>query len=204
MAEYVSKRIVYSARVITGFVREESHRVRITVHADAIHIGSLFSGTQCEEIRDLCRAISAGGIDCFNTRDIGKDLWAKMLYNCALNPLGAIFSVPYGTLSENEESRDLMNAIIGEIFRVMEKHGFTTHWNTPDDYCRAFYKDLVRLTAAHESSMLQDIRAGRRTEIDAMNGEVVRLAASSDVHTPVNLTVTKMIRFIETRNRIQR
>ncbi len=201
MSGYLGKRVVYSGRVITGFVRTEPNRVKITVHADAIRIGSLFSDSSCEELLDLSQAITDGGIECVSVQGIGRDLWAKMLYNCALNPVGALFSVPYGVLAESEYSRELMNEIIAEIYSVMDKCGFSSHWKTPEEYNRKFYTDLVRLTAAHESSMLQDIRAGRKTEIDALNGEIVRLAYDAGISVPVNLTITRMIKFIESRNR---
>jgi 2-dehydropantoate 2-reductase len=203
MVGYFPKESIYNARVITGFVRDEPHTVRITVHAEAIAMGSLFSVTSHEELGDLAKAITSGGIECSLTPDIGKIMWAKMLYNCALNPLGAIFSVPYGRLAENLESRELMNTIIREVYAVMGKHGFSTLWKTPDEYCEKFYTDLVRLTAKHESSMLQDIRAEQRTEIEALNGEVVRLGGIAGIIPPVNLTLTRMIRFIDSRHRTQ-
>jgi 2-dehydropantoate 2-reductase len=202
MAAHLARESIYSARVITGFVRPDKNSVNITVHADAIHIGSLFRDTSCDEIAPLCQAISGGGIGCINVRGIGRDLWAKMLYNCALNPLGAIFSVPYGALSEHRETRAIMDSVIREIYGIMEKYGFATHWKTPDEYCAVFYEDLVRLTASHESSMLQDLRAGKRTEIDALNGEVVRLSKNPEAETPVNQMLANMIGFISSRNRI--
>jgi 2-dehydropantoate 2-reductase len=201
MASRIPKEIVYSARVITGFIRPLPHKVVITVHADAIHAGSLFSGSPCEELLPLCEAITNGGIECINVRNVGKDIWAKMLYNCALNPLGAIFSVPYGALALHDESRAIMDSIVREVYSVMQNHGYETLWKTPEEYCAVFYADLVRLTAAHESSMLQDLRAGRRTEIDALNGAVVRLSKNPGQETPVNLTVSRMIGFISLLNR---
>ena len=77
----------------------QNNEVEITVHADSIHIGSLFDGDLlCME--KLCELITKGDIPCEKTDSIEKDLWAKMLYNCALNPLGAILDVPYGVLAE--------------------------------------------------------------------------------------------------------
>jgi 2-dehydropantoate 2-reductase len=203
MAERFPKEIVYSARVITGFIRNTFNRVRITVHADSIHIGSLFSTTVCEEIAPLCESISKGGIGCINVKDIGKDLWAKMLYNCALNPLGAIFSVPYGELASYNESREIMDTIIRETYHVMKEKGYSTFWKSPEEYCKVFYGELVPRTAAHESSMLQDIRASKRTEIDALNGEVVRLSSNPGLFTPVNYAIANMIAFISRQNRKQ-
>jgi 2-dehydropantoate 2-reductase len=94
-ALFFPKDRIYNARVITGFCRPQKNQVEITVHADAIHIGSLFNENAADLVA-LSRSIADGGIPCKMTDEIGKDLWAKMLYNCALNPLGAIFDVPYG------------------------------------------------------------------------------------------------------------
>jgi 2-dehydropantoate 2-reductase len=193
---HFDKRRVYNARVITGFRRPWPNEVEITVHADAIHIGSLFSGAPAA-IDELCRAIHAGGIPCETTDAIEKDLWAKMLYNCALNPLGAILSVPYGTLAEQPTTRALMDRTVKEVFAVMHAAGYRTHWQTPGEFLDVFYGRLVPDTAQHQSSMLQDLAAGKRTEIDALNGAVIRLAAAYGLDVPYNQAVCNLIRFIE-------
>ena len=187
---------VFSARVITGFRRPKPNEVEITVHADSIHIGSLFAADM-GVIEPLCRLIRLGGIPCEPTAHIGKDLWAKMLYNCALNPLGAILRVPYGALAAQPTTRELMNRIIDEVFTVMDAAGHQTHWRSPDQFADAFYERLVPDTAEHESSMLQDIMAGRRTEIDALNGAVMQLAGQHGLAVPYNHAVYDLVKFVE-------
>lgn len=195
---YFPKERVYSARVITGFTRRKPNEVEITVHADAIHIGSLFGcGIECVE--PITGAIAKGGIPAVTVGDIEKDLWAKMLYNCALNPLGAILDVPYGVLAEDSYSRDLMNRIAGEVFAVMGAAGFKTHWVTSDDFLKVFYDKLVPDTAKHKSSTLQDIAAGRKTEIEALTGSVLMLANKHGVNVPYNRAVYAIIKFVEAR-----
>lgn len=190
---------IYNARVITGFRRLKSNEVTITVHADSIHIGSLFTGVlSC--VQNLCRLIAEGGIPCEVTDSIEKDLWAKMLYNCALNPLGAILDVPYGVLAENDFTRAIMNGIVNEVFTVMKRRGYKTHWPTADDFLKVFYDSLVPDTAEHKSSTLQDILAKKKTEINALNGAVIKLAEQHAVHVPYNLVVYNMVKFIEARN----
>ena len=189
---------IFNARVITGFHRHRPHKVEITVHADSIHIGSLF-GTDASLVENLCRAISAGGIPCETTDAIEKDLWAKMLYNCALNPLGAILGVPYGALAEHAATRQLMDRIVEEVFEVMVASGYKTHWQKVRDFLAVFYDRLVPDTAEHRSSMLQDITAGKRTEIDVLNGAVIRLANELGLQVPYNGAVYRLIRFLESR-----
>ena len=187
---------VYNARVITGFHRHAPNDVEITVHADAIHIGHL-GATDVAPVESLCRQIQDGGIPCEPTRDIAADLWAKMLYNCALNPLGAILRVPYGALAAHTTTQILMNSIIDEVFGVMTAAGYRTHWDAPQGFIRVFYERLVPDTAEHESSMLQDIAAGKRTEIEALNGAVIRLADEQGAAVPHNRSVYNLIKFVE-------
>jgi len=195
---YFPKECVYSARVITGFTRRKPNEVEITVHADAVHIGSLF-GCGLERVEPIARAIAEGGIPAVTVGDIEKDLWAKMLYNCALNPLGAILDVPYGVLAEDTYSRDLMNRIAGEVFAVMGAAGFKTHWVTSGDFLKVFYDKLVPDTAKHKSSTLQDIAAGRKTEIEALTGTVLMLADKHGVNVSYNRAVYAIIKFVEAR-----
>lgn len=195
------KERIYSARVITGFTRRKPNEVEITVHADAIHIGSLF-GCDLACVEPLAKAIAEGSIPAETIPDIEKDLWAKMLYNCALNPLGAILDVPYGALAEDTYSRDLMNRIIEEVFAVMTAAGFRTHWSSPDGFLKIFYDKLVPDTARHKSSTLQDIAAGRRTEIDSLTGEVLALAEKCRIDVAYNRAVYAIIKFVEARRAV--
>ncbi|MGA1790747.1 MAG: ketopantoate reductase family protein [bacterium] len=193
------KRQVYNARVITGFSRPKPNEVVITVHADAIHIGSLFL-KDVSGLHDLCVLITRGGIPCEFSEHIERDIWAKMLYNCALNPLGAILNVPYGKLGEYEYTRVIMEGIVKEIFEVIGRGGYKTHWESPEDYLKIFYERLLPPTALHESSTLQDIRARKRTEIDALNGAIVELAGKLRIEIPFNRMVYNLVKFMEIRN----
>jgi 2-dehydropantoate 2-reductase len=193
---FFDEEIVYTARVITGFQRSVPNEVAVTVHADSIHIGSLF-GADISRVKDLSEAINAGDIPCLTTEEIGKDIWAKMLYNCALNPLGAVLGVPYGKLAEHEYTRIIMNGISREVFEVMTKAGYQTHWLSAEDFLEVFYRKLVPDTAEHKSSTLQDIIAKKPTEIDALNGAVIDLAKKYSTAVPYNLVLYNMVKFIE-------
>lgn len=196
---FFDRRIVYTARVITGFRRRKPNEVVITVHADDIHIGSLF-GADISMVGDLSELINSGDIPCRTTDRIDKDIWAKMLYNCALNPLGAILDVPYGKLAEKEFTRSVMDGIVEEVFTVMTLAGYQSHWQSAKDFLDVFYARLVPDTAGHKSSTLQDIAAKKPTEIEALNGAVIKLAEKFAVDVPYNLVVYNIIKFIESKN----
>jgi len=191
---------IKNARVITGFARPEPWHVEITVHADTMHVGTLF-GEPVTDLLPLSQAVNEGGIPCAVASAIGKDLWAKLLYNCMLNGLSTLFNVPYGHLGESEHTRRLMNDIAREVFRVMRAEGYATHWDTLEGYLDTFYKHQLLATYGHISSMLQDLRAGKRTEVDALNGAVMDLGHKHGILVPYNTAVHHMIRFAESRQK---
>jgi 2-dehydropantoate 2-reductase len=190
---------IFNARVITGFIRPEPHVVEVTVHAQPLHLGSLFDA-DCARLQALADTLNQGGIPSSVTESIDKDLWAKMLYNCPLNALGAILQVPYGLLGESENSRALMQQIIEEVFMVMQGLGFTSHWLSAKDYLKDFYGELLPSTYEHESSMLQDIRAGNKTEIEALNGVIVREGKNMNIDVPCNEIVRNQVLFLQNRS----
>ncbi len=191
-----SKEQLYQARVITGFARTAPNVSNITVHTAPILLGSLYGrNTDCME--PLAKAIAASGIPCETTAVLSEALWAKMLYNTTLNPLGAILRVPYGKLTESEASRSIMNRLIDETFLVMEHCGYRTFWETPEDYRNEFYGKLVPDTYAHRSSTLQDIEKKQKTEIDTLNGCIVRLAKEHQLEVPTHRMICELIEALE-------
>lgn len=197
-SKHFDSKKIFNARVITGFTRPEPNVSEITVHADYIKIGSI-SGENTESIKKIAELIDKGGIPCITTEEIAKDLWAKMLYNCALNPVGAIFGVNYGGLETSEYSREIMKNIVEEIFEVISAKGYKTYWESSEEYLKIFYDKLLPPTRGHFSSTLQDIRAGKRTEIDALNGQVVKLGEEAGVNVKINRTIVQMIKFMESK-----
>lgn len=197
-ARHFPRERVKNARIITGFTRPEPHHVDITVHADTMHVGSLFDG-KVDALKPLSDAIDAGGLPCAVTRTVDRDLWAKMLYNCMLNGLSTLFDVPYGYLGESEHTRRLMDAIAREVFAVMQAAGYRTHWESVEAYLDTFYTQQLPATYRHIPSMLQDLRAGKRTEVDALNGAVMQLGLQHNLPVPYNTAVHHMIRFAEAR-----
>jgi len=194
--EYFDDATVCNARIITGFSRPERNISEITVHSAPILLGNLH-GHSPGPLKPLADAINNGGLPCQTTTELQKALWAKMLYNCTLNPLGAILGVPYGKLTESPHSISIMNKVIVEIFEVMEASGYETYWGSADEYKKVFYGELVPNTAGHRSSTLQDIEKKIPTEIDAINGSVVRLGKKHGIKTPVNEMLVDIIKTIE-------
>lgn len=194
--KYFKASQVYCARIITGFTRPERNISEVTVYTEPILLGSL-QGEDIRHLQPIADKITASGINCELTDELDKYLWAKMLYNCTLNPLGAILDVNYGKLTENEYSKDIMDNIIEEIFNVIDATPYTTLWDTADDYKNIFYSKLVPDTYNHYSSTHQDIKRKIKTEIDTLNGKVIELGEKYDVDVSTNRLIYKLIKAIE-------
>lgn len=190
------KEQICSARVITGFQRLEPNVSNITVHTAPVLLGNLY-GLPVDDLEPLAAAINAGGIPSQTTDNVEAALWAKMIYNCALNPLGAVLGLHYGALMDTPEAKAIMDDVIDEIFAVMAAAGHKTYWDTPEAYKKEFYSKLVPDTYNHNSSTLQDIRKKHPTEIGTLSGKIMELAAEHGVAVPANTMLYRQIRTLE-------
>jgi len=187
----------FGARVITGFEIERPARVTITVSADDVHIGSCRPGTIPAPASAIADAIDRAGLPCRAVSDVHRSLFAKLLYNCTLNPLGAILGVNYGRLSELADTRQIMDRVIDETFRVISAMGAELEWETPEQYSKTFYDTLLPATYDHRPSMLQDLEQGKPTEIEALSGYVSRNGKTHGLETPYCDLLCSLIRFRE-------
>jgi 2-dehydropantoate 2-reductase len=190
------------ARVIFGAAIGAPGHVRITVFADPTAVGALVPTRHPRRqaaAQRWAEIIDRAGVPAVVTDRLAALLWAKVFYNAALNPLGALLGVHYGALPEHPESRALMDQVIEEAFAVARAEQVALAWASPDEYRQEFYGRLVPATYDHRSSMLQDLERGRRTEIDAINGAVWRRGAARDVETPVNATLTRLVHTVEAK-----
>lgn len=194
--KYFKTSEVYCARIITGFARPERNISEITVYTEPMLLGSL-QGEDISHLQEIADRITASGLNCELTEELDKYLWAKMLYNCSLNPLESILDVTYGKLTENEYTIEIMNKIIDEIFNVLEASPYSTLWKSPDEYRDLFYSKLVPDTYNHYSSTHNDIKRKIKTEIDSLNGKVIELGEKYDVDVSTNRIIYNLIKAIE-------
>jgi len=128
--------------------------------------------------------------------NIQMHIWAKALYSAALNPLSAIFGVEYGKLT-NPHSFAIIENLIHEAFKVAEAEKVELFWNSAEEYLSHLRHEQIPLTEKHRSSMLNDIKRGKKTEIDFLNGVFVALGKRYNIPTPVNETTVRVIKFLE-------
>ncbi|OGS34310.1 MAG: hypothetical protein A2293_13545 [Elusimicrobia bacterium RIFOXYB2_FULL_49_7] len=194
---------VVGGRVIFGAMLPTVGEVRITVYTQPVMLGfpdmttRHYSASFIERAQKTVHSINAAGIPCQFTNTIESFMWAKLLYNCALNPLSALHGVPYGVLAEKPEWKEIMEGVIREIFAVARKRQIPLTWDTPEAFLDLFYSKLLPDTYEHRSSMLQDIERGKQTEIDNLNGMVVRYGEEMKVATPINRELTHAIKMLK-------
>jgi 2-dehydropantoate 2-reductase len=128
------------------------------------------------------------------TEDVQGVLWGKMLINCAINPLTAIMRVPNGQLPKITDLCEVMSRVVEEGAAIARSAGITLPYSDP----AAKVMDVCAATANNRSSMLQDIEAGKKTEINYLNGALVRYGKETGVAAPVNSFLTHLVKALET------
>ena len=187
----------FGARVITGFEITRPALVTITVSADAIHLGAGVGSTIPRQATAIAGAIARAGLPCIAVEDVHQSLFAKLLYNCALNPLGAVLGVNYGALADASETRAIMDGIIEETFGVVRAMGAKLPWQDPEQYKTYFYETLIPATYDHRPSMLQDLEQSKPTELKGLIGYVSKHGKTHKIQTPYCDLLGGLIRFKE-------
>ena len=200
IAEHIGSERTMGGMVITGFETVRPGEVKVTVAADTTKIGEL-NNTDSERLKAIVSAFNEAGIPSEAVDNIKMYIWAKALYNAALNPLSAIFRVNYGKLLD-PNAFSIIEDLITEAFSVAAAAKVELFWEEPEDYLEYLRSAQIPPTEKHRSSMLNDIERGKKTEIDFLNGVFVRLGKEHGIPTPVNETITRSIKFLENLSHI--
>jgi len=145
---------------------------------------------RAEAVRDL---LSAAGIMTSVTADIYSVLWEKLLVNMCINPLTAIVRIRNGQIIEHPALLQLLDQIVAEGLAIAA----TLRIQLPCDDPIKKVLEVCRSTAENISSMYQDIRSCRRTEIAQINGAVVGYGRRMGIPTPVNAMLTDLVLAME-------
>lgn len=169
----------------------EPGRVRHTAHGN-IYIGET-GGQVTERVNRIVSVFKAGGFKTYASDNVMGLIWTKLIFNLAINPLGAILRAKCRKLIDNEPSRATMKLIVEEALRVAEAKGVRL---LHEDMLQAAYA-LAEKNANSFSSMVQDMFKGKKTEIDFISGAVVREGEKIGILTPVNQTMTYLVKALE-------
>ena len=145
----------------------------------------------------LVQTLDAAGIQTTIADDIETTLWSKLVINCAFNALSAVAGISYGPMLEVEGTRDVVASAVQEAVTVARASGVPM----PDD----LLERIMKIPAAmpnQMSSTAQDLARGKPSEIDFLNGYVVRKGAELGIPTPTNHALQVMVKLAERRSEI--
>jgi 2-dehydropantoate 2-reductase len=143
---------------------------------------------------DIARALIAAGVPTDISDNVRGALWAKLILNCAYNALSAITQLPYGRLVKGEGITAVMRDVVDECVAVAEADGVTI----PGDVDAAVRK-IAETVPNQYSSTAQDLARGKRSEIDHLNGLIVRRGETLGVPTPANRLLHAIVKLIESK-----
>jgi 2-dehydropantoate 2-reductase len=129
------------------------------------------------------------GFELSVVKDLLPFVWSKLIINAAINPLTALLRIKNGELLTIVPARELMGELARETASVAEALGVALPFSTPE----SAVEEVAQRTADNISSMLQDVLRGALTEVDAINGAVVRIGRQKNVLTPVNQVVWSLV-----------
>ncbi|MFB6270849.1 MAG: ketopantoate reductase family protein, partial [Halobacterium sp.] len=187
IAEYVPAERVVEGTTSHGAVVEGPGHVRHAGTGDTT-IGRYFAENDAR-VDAIADALTAAGIETTVTDDPERAVWTKVLVNAGINAATALARVPNGALVETNAGERLLGRAVEEGEAVARAAGV----DVPADVVERT-RSVAERTATNRSSMRQDLERGRRTEVEALNGELARRAAAHGVDAPVNQTLADLLR----------
>ncbi|MFX0211138.1 MAG: ketopantoate reductase family protein [Candidatus Hodarchaeota archaeon] len=154
----------------------------------------IISGQENGYSSKIRNIMNKSGFNTKKTQNIQLTMWQKLLTNSAICPLAALLHVPNGQILQKDSIQQIFDAILEEGIAVATR-------NLPNEdfsMTRDFALNVIEKTKDNRCSMLQDIERGRRTEIDYLNGFIVRESHRLGLKAPVNAAIADLIRHIET------
>jgi len=141
---------------------------------------------------EMAQALIAAGIPTEVSPNVRGALWAKLTINCAYNAISAISQQPYGEVVKAQGITDAMRDVVAECLAVAQADGV----QVPGDMAAAV-RNIVQTMPAQYSSTAQDLARGKRSEIDHLNGLVVRRGEALGVPTPANRVLWALVKLLE-------
>lgn len=145
------------------------------------------------KLAKLAEALSAAGFETYVDKDVANMVWSKLLINVGINALTGILNLKNGQLLDYEDVKSLMAGLVNEAIAVAKARGVRLSYEDPV----ATVYDVALKTGANTSSMLQDFQKNRQSEIDFMNGAIVREAQALGIPVPLNDAMTRLVRTMD-------
>ncbi|WP_027909284.1 ketopantoate reductase family protein [Pseudomonas sp. URMO17WK12:I4] len=193
LAEAVGRDKVIAGKTYVGGVLLAPGRIRCGVDGKQTFIGEL-DGQVSARVSHIAEVFRGAGLDTTVSENILGTMWDKLLVNVSTGALTGITMLTYGQLYSEPLLRETALAAVAEAIAVAKAAGVTLSLTEPE---QAWNLASAGLPASFKTSMLQSLEKGSITEIDFINGAVVRLGQRHGIATPVNATLVACIKGIE-------
>ncbi|MBU3587203.1 2-dehydropantoate 2-reductase [Polynucleobacter sp. 31A-FELB] len=196
IASSITNNPVYPAVV---YVACGMHGQRVLKHhgRGELLVGSInaISPHELESLREICTLFESAAVPCEIAPQILKDMWLKFLVNCSYNAISGIGQIAYGEMVKVPEIVKLINGITEEFLQIAAQKGLHIERHE----AMAANDAIAKTMSTQISSTAQDLRRGKKSEIDYLNGYIVKLGKEYEIPTPLNESVYAMIKMLESR-----
>jgi 2-dehydropantoate 2-reductase len=186
------ERVIRGTTFPAGRLLEPGH-VQWDVKGDTT-FGPYDERTPLDEVERLADACTRAGMPAKAVPDARGPQWRKVIFNAATNPIGALTGLTHGRVCERPDLRALVTGLVDEGKAVAAAQGIELDADPEELIDHAARKDVAY---DHKASMLQDVEARRQTEIDYLNGGIVRFGGEYGVPTPLNAAIQALVKGVE-------
>jgi 2-dehydropantoate 2-reductase len=186
------ERVIRGTTFPAGKLLEPGH-VQWDVKGDTT-FGPYDDRTPLEEAERLADACTRAGMPAKAVADARGPQWRKVIFNASTNPIGALTGLTHGRVCERPDLRVLVTGLVDEGKAVAAAQGIELDADPEELIDHAARKDVAY---DHKASMLQDVEARRQTEIDYLNGGIVRFGGECGVPTPLNAAIQALVKGVE-------
>jgi 2-dehydropantoate 2-reductase len=188
---YGMDKVLYAIAVAIDALRE-GNSVTYT-NPGKVYFGEADNSHPSQRVLSAQKAFEQAGLVTEIPTDMMRMLWWKFMVNVGINQASAAMRAPYGVFQSSREAQALMEALMREVVVLAQRAGV----NLGEQDLDQWYGVLKTLSPEGKTSMLQDIEAGRKTEIEVFAGKVVELGKSYSIPTPINQTLLSIIHVLE-------
>lgn len=150
------------------------------------------ANTPMAKVEELAGLLTRSGMNTIALKDARGAQWTKLIFNAATNPVGALTLLHHGAATRFSPTGQLFDELITEGESVARKLGIELHGDP-----RQLVQKGADAPGRHKASMFQDVLAKRQTEVDFMNGAIVRAGEQVGIRTPLNKAVWQLIKGLE-------
>jgi 2-dehydropantoate 2-reductase len=162
--------------------------------------GDLVLGPENEITKRVAAVFVRAGVPCKISETLQSELWTKLVWNCALNAISALGKATYGDILASDDAKTLLQTAVYEVLAVAKAAGIPLPlFPDPKIAIAGAYK-VAEQMAATRSSTSQDMTRGKKTEIDSLNGFIVRKGRELGVATPINHALFTLVKLAEGSN----